>query len=83
MSLQAKPGARFTVSIADGVVLMEARSIRCGDVWDCYPVDTGDEYADEYGHHMIFTDEEVARKSEVYEAFEKKGAQRRSVWPRR
>jgi hypothetical protein len=61
--MKTQAGDRFTVSIADGVVLMEARSLRCGDVWDCYPVNTGGDYADEYGHHMIFTDEQVASKS--------------------
>jgi len=60
--MKIQPGAQFTVNIADGVVLMEARSIRCGDVWDCYPVDTGGEYADEYGGHMVFTDAQLAPK---------------------
>lgn len=59
----------FTVSVADGVVLMEARNIRCGDVWDCYPVDTGGEYADEYGCHMVFTEDEVARRSALHKRF--------------
>ena len=62
--MKARPGDQFTVTVADGIVLMEARSIRWGDVWDCYPVNTGGDYADEYGHHMIFTDEDVAFKAE-------------------
>ena len=60
--MKTNPGDRFTVSIADGTVLMEARSIRCGDVWDCYPVEGAPRtYAQEYGKHMVFTDEEVAK----------------------
>lgn len=70
MSLQTKPGARFTVSVADGVVLMEARKIRCGDAWDCYPVSTGGDYADEYGRHMVFTDEEVTRLARLHERYQ-------------
>jgi hypothetical protein len=61
--MKTNAGDKFTVNVADGIVLMEARSIRCGDVWDCYPVSTGGEYADEYGHHMIFTDAQVASKA--------------------
>ena len=61
-SMKAKVGDQFTVNIADGSVLMEVTKLRCGDVWDCNPVDTGGTYADEYGTHMVFTDEQVARK---------------------
>lgn len=64
--MKTKSGDQFTVTVADGVVLMEARSIRCGDVWDCYPVDTGGMYADEYGYHMIFTDDQLASKVGPY-----------------
>jgi len=64
--MKIQPGDLFTVNIADGVVLMEARSIRCGDVWDCHPVDSGGEYSDEYGSHMVFTDEQLARKVAFY-----------------
>ena len=61
--MKTKPGTRFTVCVADGEVLMEARNIRCGDVWDCYPVENADPcYAQEYGSHMVFTDEQVAKK---------------------
>lgn len=56
---------RFTVCIADGVVLMEARNIRCGDVWDCYPVDS----RDEYGCHMVFTEDEVVRRSALHKRY--------------
>ncbi len=62
MALRTEPGDRFTVIIADGRVLMEARSIRCGDVWDCYPVENEPGFAQEYGAHMVFTDEQVAEK---------------------
>jgi hypothetical protein len=60
--MKAQVGDRFTVNVADGVVLMEVTSRRCGDVWNCNPVDTGGRYADEYGSHMVFTDAQVARK---------------------
>lgn len=62
-------GERFTVPVADGVVLMEARNLRCGDVWDCYPVDTGGEYADEYGGHMVFTEDQLAPKIQGHKRF--------------
>jgi hypothetical protein len=61
--MRTKAGDRFTICVADGVVLMEARNVRCGDVWDCYHVDTGGQYADEYGSHMVFTDAEVAQRA--------------------
>ena len=63
MILKTKPGDRFTVDVADGTVLMEAKSVRCGDVWDCYPAEgAGGYFAQEYGSHMVFTDEQVAKK---------------------
>lgn len=63
--MKTKAGDRFNVYIADGVVLMEATKIRCGDVWDCYPVDPNDEY----GRHMVFTDNQVAHKVKCLKAF--------------
>jgi len=62
--MKTQVGDKFVVHIADGSVLMEARRIRCGDVWDCYPVSTVEygRYAQEYGKHMVFTDEDVAAK---------------------
>lgn len=75
--MKAKVGDRFTVSVADGVVLMEATKIRCGDVWDCHPV-PGEGYADEYGRHMVFTDAEVARLAAVHKRFER--PQRQAAW---
>jgi hypothetical protein len=60
--MKTKAGDQFTVTVADGSVLMEARNIRCGDVWDCYPVDPDDDY----GSHMVFTDEQVAANVEYY-----------------
>ena len=59
----AKPGDQFTVNVADGSVLMEVTSLRCGDVWNCEPAPYHSrDYAQEYGSHMVFTDEQVARK---------------------
>lgn len=58
--LKSKIGDQFTVAVADGMVLMEVTSLRCGDVWDCNPVNTKNEYADEYGRHMVFTDDQIA-----------------------
>lgn len=62
--MKTNPGNRFTVTVADGTVLMEARSLRCGDVWDCYPVEAPEygRFAQEYGTHTVFTDEQVAEK---------------------
>lgn len=60
--MKAKVGDRFTVNVADGVVLMEVTKLRCGDVWDCNPVENASGYAQEYGSHMVFTDEQVTRK---------------------
>jgi alpha-L-arabinofuranosidase len=64
-AVKAKAGDRFTVVIADGNVLMEARHIRCGDVWDCHPVEAPEygRFAQEYGKHMVFTDEQVVKKA--------------------
>lgn len=59
--MKTDPGDRFVVSVADGGVLMEARNIRCGDVWDCYPVE-----GQPYGEHMVFTDDQVAEKVARY-----------------
>ena len=62
--MKTSPGDQFAVPVADGQVLMEAKALRCGDVWDCYPVsavETG-KYEQIYGKHMVFTDEEVAEK---------------------
>jgi len=70
--MKAKVGDRFTVSIADGVVEMEVTGLRCGDVWDCHPVDPDDLY----GHHMVFTDDQVARKVRSHG----QGARRPTVW---
>ena len=67
--MKTKAGDRFTVAVADGVVLMEARNIRCGDVWDCYPVDPDDDY----GTHMVFTDEQVAFKVGLHTAWKGTG----------
>ena len=63
--MKTQAGARFTVDIADGTVLMEARNVRCGDVWDCHPVSDPEygTFAQEYGAHMVFTDEDVAKKA--------------------
>jgi hypothetical protein len=58
--LTCKPGDRFSVSVADGTVEMEITDLRCGDVWNCNPVDR----RDEYGTHMVFTDEDLERKIE-------------------
>ena len=60
--MKAKVGDQFTVHVADGNVLMEVTGLRCGDVWDCNPVDLAPQYAQEYGSHMVFTDAQVARK---------------------
>jgi hypothetical protein len=42
---------RFSLTVCDGIVLMEVRGVRCGDVWDCEPVDP----TDEYGSHEVYT----------------------------
>jgi len=62
--MKSKAGDQFDLSIADGYVLMEVTGLRCGDVWDCNPVEYvpfGRHYAQEYGSHMVFTDEQVAQ----------------------
>ncbi|KPL02555.1 MAG: hypothetical protein AMK75_02665 [Planctomycetes bacterium SM23_65] len=63
--MKTKAGDRFAVTVADGSVLMEARNIRCGDVWDCYPVNPDDEY----GSHMVFTDAQVAHQVARHKAW--------------
>jgi hypothetical protein len=75
--MKASVGEQFVVIVADGYVLMEVSGLRCGDVWDCNPVDTGGRYADEYGHHMVFTDEQVAEKVRRHK---QRSASRSSVW---
>ena len=61
--MKTKVGDQFTVNVADGYVLMEVTGLRCGDVWDCNPVEHAErQYAQEYGSHMVFTDAQVARK---------------------
>lgn len=63
--VKTKPGDRFAVEVADGSVVMEARSLRTGDVWDCYPV----EDPAGYGSHMVFTDDEVQRQVAAYKRY--------------
>lgn len=55
-NLKCSAGQRFHVSVADGIVAMELVSIRCGDVWNCSPVNPNDEY----GSDMVFTDDDLA-----------------------
>lgn len=64
--MKAKVGDQFTVNIADGIVTMEVTSLRCGDVWNCEPVGHD---PDGYGHHMVFTDEQVARKVSFFKKY--------------
>ena len=62
--MKTKPGDQFSISVADGYVLMEAVRIRCGDVWDCVPASVTErgKYEQTYGKPMVFTDDEVAEK---------------------
>lgn len=61
MKIHAKD--TFTVSVADGIVLMETTRIRCGDVWDCHPVaGAPHHYAQDYGSHMVFTEAQLVKR---------------------
>ena len=54
--LKSAVGDRFTVVVGDTVILMEVTGLRCGDVWDCHPVEESEKI-----QPMVFTEAEVLR----------------------
>lgn len=69
-----KVGDRFSVTVADASVLMEATGIRCGDVWDCNPVDPSQldgagHYYQPYGKPMVVTDDDLGERVEMHKRY--------------
>jgi len=73
--LKSAVGDRFTVVVGDTVILMEVTGLRCGDVWDCHPVEESEKI-----QPMVFTEAEVLRRTKSYNKLLTLGARRPQVW---